>query len=214
MHIQEIEKRAAQLKEQLGGKIFAFPVNDADPFSKYAIAMDLGGGHFKTYPKPMTINEVAACIKMLLEGLKEEGVNVDYSRDVRFISYQAQMDSPDVTMRRLKKSNVDKVLMENGVDIMPHPDDPETMLFSARGIVKFSLLEMLDKNPKGARFMDEYFKLLALRRYGKTAAAIRQEVRRMSKSEAIRWVEKTYERYISDSQEIINIVQLIGGASL
>jgi hypothetical protein len=214
MHIQEIEKRAAQLKEQLGGKIFAFPVNDADPFSKYAITMDLGGGHYKTYPKPMTINEAAACIKMLLERLSEEGVNVDYSRDVRFISYQAQMDAPDVTMRRLKKSNVDKLLMENGVDVMPHPDDPETMLFSARGIVKFSLLEMLDKNPKGARFMDEYFKLLALRRYGKTAAAIRQEVRRMSKSEAIRWVERTYERYISDSQEIINIVRLIGGASL
>ncbi|WDV94198.1 hypothetical protein [Brevibacillus parabrevis] len=209
MHVQQIENRAAQLKEQLSGKIFAFPVDEANPFSKYAITMELGGGNYKTYPKLLRINEVAACIKMLLEQLKAEGIDVDYSRDVRFFSYQAQMDAPDVTMRRLKKSNVDNPLIESGVDVMPNPDDPETMLFSARGILKYSMLELLDKNPKGAQFMDEYFKLLAMRRYGKTAAAIKQEVRRMSKQEAIRWVERTYERYVSDSQEIMNIMRSI-----
>ncbi|WP_103108822.1 hypothetical protein [Brevibacillus reuszeri] len=211
MHTQQIENRATQLKEELGGKIFAFPVDEADPFSEYMITMDSGEGHFKTYPQPLTINEVAACVKTLLEQLKEEGVDVEYSRDVRFISYQAQMDAPDVTIHRLKKSNIEKPLMESDVDVMPNPDDPETMLFSARGILKYSMLEMLDKNPKGARFIDEYFKLLASRRYGKTVAAIRQEVRRMSKSEAIHWVEKTYKRYISDSQEIMNIMQVIDG---
>jgi hypothetical protein len=202
-----------QLKARLNGKIFAFPINESDPFSKYAVTMEVGGNQFKTYPQPLTINEAAACVLELLEGLKNEGYEVDYSWDVRFISYQAQMDAPDLTMRRLKKSSVDKPLFVDGVDTMPDPNDPEGMLFSARGIVKISVLEMLDKNPKGIQFMNEYFKFLASRRYGKTAAAIRQEVRRMSKSEAIRWVERTYERFISDGREVMNIMFSLGGAN-
>lgn len=213
MNIQEIERKAVQLKERLEGKIFVSPIDESESFSKYVITMDVGGGQFKTYPEPLTINEAAACVLELLEGLKGEGFNVDYSRDVRFITYEAQMNAPDVTMRRLKKSNVDKPLFVDGVDIVSNPDDPEEILFSARGIVKFSVLEMLDKNQKGIQFMNEYFKLLASRRYGKTAAAIKQEVRRMSKSEAIRWVERTYERYISDSKEVMNIMLLMGGAN-
>ncbi|MNT27306.1 hypothetical protein D3C72_1629320 [compost metagenome] len=145
-----------------------------------------------------------------LEGFKEGGLDHDYDRNVRLVSYQAQIEAPNITMRRLKKLNTSAPLLESGVDVMPKEDDPEDYLFSPRGLLKFSYLEMAEnKNPKAISFMKEYYKLLAMRKYGKTAAAIHQEVRRMGKEEGVRWIEKTFNRYIPDGREIFNIMQLL-----
>ncbi|MBB6692336.1 hypothetical protein H7B90_13070 [Cohnella xylanilytica] len=213
-----IEQMAREMQQRLGGKIFVFPIRDGDPFSHYAIAIDVGAGQFKMYEDSFSINEAAACLLTLIDSLKSEGFEVEYERDVRFVSYGAQMNAPDVTMRRIRNTpgafKPSSQLMEKGADVRPNPEDPEGVLLSARGILKFCLLEMMDKNPKGALFMGEYFKLLASRRYGKTAAAIKQEVRRMSKHEAVQWAERTYTRYISNDRDIMDIFQRLRGAEV
>lgn len=214
--MNSIESKARETQQRLGGKIFVFPINDDDPFSHYVIAIDVGAGQFKTYEDALTINDAAACLKELIDSMNAEGFVVNYERDVRFTFNEAQMNAPDVTMRRIKKTpgafKSSSPLMEKGADVRPNPEDPEGVLLSARGILKFCLLEMMDKNPKGALFMGEYFKLLASRRYGKTAAAIKQEVRRMSKHEAVQWAERTYARYISNDRDIMDIFQRLRGA--
>jgi hypothetical protein len=39
----------------------------------------------------------------ILEEFKKIGRAKDYNKDVRMVSYQAQMDAPSVVMRRLKR---------------------------------------------------------------------------------------------------------------
>lgn len=47
---------------------------------------------------------------------------------------------------------------------------------TARGLIKFSYFLMIDdKLPNAIIFMDRYYQLLAMKRYGKTAAAIKRE---------------------------------------
>lgn len=208
-----MESRARVMQSEIGGRIFAFPVDMDDPLSQYAIVMDMGSQQFKAYPNPVHISDAAGCILALLEGLDEQGESFDYEKDVRLISGLAQLNGPDVTMRRMKKQMEAKPVFASGIDVSTNPDDPEQHLISARGIIKFSYLEMLDKNPKGIQFMEGYYRLLAMRRYGKTAAAIKQEIRRMSKEEGLRWVESTYKRFIHNDVEIMDLMKSLKGAS-
>ncbi|ADG05887.1 hypothetical protein Btus_1156 [Kyrpidia tusciae DSM 2912] len=39
MNTQEIEKKAEFLRQQLGGLIFAFPINEEDPYPRYAVTL-------------------------------------------------------------------------------------------------------------------------------------------------------------------------------
>ncbi|AOK91974.1 hypothetical protein [Paenibacillus polymyxa] len=207
---EELKAIAADMHKQLGGKIFAFPIEEENPLSKFAVAA-FNGKDYSVYPNAMTIEEAAAGILEVLNGFKEEGWDHDYERNVRFVSCQAQIDAPSVTMRRLKKGNYTRPAYESDIDVMDNPDDPEGKLISARGLIKFSYLTMInEKNPVAIRFMDEYYKLLASFRYGKTAAAIKQEVRRMGKDEAIHWIERTHERYIKDDRTIMDIFHSLG----
>ncbi|MDN4069238.1 hypothetical protein QYF50_15405 [Paenibacillus vini] len=207
MNNKQIQERAKEIQNQTGGKIFCFPVHEDDPFSKFAVVIHVGEENYRIYPKPLPIEEAAAGIQVTLEAFKKEGWDADYDRNVRFISYQAQIDAPSVTMRKLKKENVSKPLLETGVDVMKKENDPEEYLFSGRGLLKWSYLEMVnEKNPNAVQFMDEYYKILAMRKYGKTAAAIKQEVRRMTKEQAIEWIEKTYRRFIKHGSEIMDIM--------
>ena len=196
--------KAKQIKEQLGGMIFAFPVEEDNPFSAYAVVMCVGGQYF-VYPKAADISEASVGVLTVLDELKKRHMATDYSKDVRFISCQAQMDAPSVTMRRLKKANISNPVMEKEKDFADG-EGKDNLLLSMRGVIKISYLSVInDDNEPAKRFMQEYYKLLAMHRYGKTAAAIKQEVRRMTKDQAIRWIEQTYERYIQDSQEIVDI---------
>lgn len=206
---QRAISKAKQLRQELGGTIFAFPVEEHNQFSEYVVVM-YAGGTYHIFPHTNIINDAAIGVMTALEEMKKNGYAINYEKDVRFISYESQMNAPDVTMRRLKKQTNRKPTMQESEDYYKKGVSEEDYSFSARGIIKFSYLAMVDDDlPKGAQFMNEYYKLLAMRKYGKTAAAIKQEVRRMNKDEAIGWIERTYKKYIRDDMEIFNIMQLL-----
>jgi hypothetical protein len=210
LNIRDIEKKAREMKGRLGGKIFAFPINEKDPFSKYAVSIWIEGNTFNTFPEPLDISEAAAGVNETLKGFKSEGWDSDYERNVRFISHQAQINAPDVTMRRLKKMNgaltTSKPSIKNP-DFMERDDGEEGYWISARGLIKFSYFSMIDdKLPRAFEFMDEYYKILSTRRYGKTVVGIKREVKQMDKDEATKWIEDTYSKYIHNDQEVIDIM--------
>ena len=213
LDIAEIEKKAIDYRQQLGGKYFAFPVDPFDSASKYAIVV-FTVDHFHTFPHPLTVEEAAAGLRSLIEEVEQEiGRKVIYDQEVRFISYAAQMDGPNITMRRLKKSGEFTCqtggYLKRGEDVTESEEVGETKyLFTGRGLVKFSYLLAVDeKFPKAERFMDGYYRLLALHKYGKAVAEIRREVQRMSKDDAIRWIERTYERYIHNDTEVFDLMK-------
>jgi hypothetical protein len=200
---QSIEK-AKQLRQQLGGTIFSFPLEEDNPFSSYAIVMYAGGQYFP-YPNATDISEAASGILILLEEMKKSGMDADYERNVRLVSYQAQMDAPSTVMHRLKKENTSRSIYREGTDVSEGSEETGHLL-TARGVLKFTYLAMIeDKKPKAIQFMERYYQLLAMRKFGKTAAAIKQEVRKMGKDQAVKWIEQTYEKYIHDDLEIMNI---------
>ncbi|MGI1659592.1 MAG: hypothetical protein ACRKFN_11485 [Desulfitobacterium sp.] len=204
---QSIET-AKQMRESLGGTIFAFPTEPDNPFSPYAVVVYAADQYF-VYPEATNISEAAQGVLTILEEYKKRGIDADYERNVRMVSYQAQIDAPDVTMRRLKKENRSKPFFEKSKDIAEGNEEGEA--FSARGVIKMSYLSMVDdQNPKAAQFMNEYYKLLAMRKYGKTAAAIKQEVHRMGKDQAARWIEQTYGKYIKDDFEVMDLFNRLG----
>ena len=98
---KSIEK-AKHLRDQLGGTIFAFPINESNPFSAYSVVVYAGGRYF-AYPDASDISEAALGVVTILQEMKKNGYDVDYERNVRMVSYQAQMDAPSTVMRRLKK---------------------------------------------------------------------------------------------------------------
>ena len=201
--------KAEQFKEQLGGTIFAFPNEETKPFSSYAVVMYAGGKYF-TYPDAANISEASAGVIAILKELEKRGLDADYERNVRIISYQAQMEAPSTIMHQLKKENITKPLLTEGEDFTEGSES-----ISARGLLKMSYILMIDKkNLKASRCMDKYYKLLATRKYGKTAAAIKQEVRKMGKGKAIEWLEQTYKKYVYDDMEIIGILDSIGGETV
>jgi len=211
LQIQATEK-AKQLREQVGGTIFSFPIEESNPFSSYAVVMYAGGKYFP-YPDAADISMAAAGILIILEELKKIGQDADYTRNVRLISHQAQMDAPSTVMRQIKKEHCSKPVF--GTDDISEGSEETGKLISARGLIKFSYLAMMDdKLPKAAEFMDEYYKLLATRKYGKTAAAIKQGVLRMGKDQVIKWIEETYEKYIHNDMEIMNIFADLKGTKV
>ena len=101
MKKQAIETAKA-LREQLGGTIFAFPIEPDNPFSTYAVVVYAEGQYF-VYPEATDITEAAAGVMTILEEFKKIGMAKDYNKDVRMVTYQPQMDAPSVVMRRLKR---------------------------------------------------------------------------------------------------------------
>lgn len=218
MNKEQVIQKAQNLKDRSGGFIFAFPLEEENPFSKYGVAVSLPD-KWSVFPESVNLQEAAAGVLEIINTLKNEGFEVVYERDVRLVSYEAQINAPDVTMRRLRKTErafyqQPVPVFEQGVDVMDNPDDEESRYISARGLLKFSYIEMTEnKHPVGKNFMMEYYKLLAMRKYGKTAAAINQEVRRMDKAEAMQWIERTHKRFIKDDFEIIGIMNKVKAGS-
>ncbi len=103
MNIKEIRKKAKYIKKSYKGKIFAFPVEEENPYSKYAIVIDTGS-KLNVFSDLLDITEAAQCVQKAISILKRNGVNVSYENDVRFIFYEAQKNAPSVTMRRLKNN--------------------------------------------------------------------------------------------------------------
>lgn len=101
---KQITSTAKSLRAKFGGTIFAFPIEENNPFSTYAVVVYAGGKYF-VYPEASNISDAALGVTTILREFKKIGEAVDYERNVRFISYQTQMDAPNVTMRRLKKDS-------------------------------------------------------------------------------------------------------------
>lgn len=208
MNIIKIREKSVELKKSVGGTIFSFPIDEENPLSHYAVSV-FDGLDFKIYPAPLTIEEAAAGILEILEGFKSIGKDADYDRNVRLVSYDAQMNGPSVTMRRLRKAEEEyqTVLRTNDEDFIPSCDG---FNITARGLIKLSYdLVKKEKNQKASEFMDEYYKILSSRKYGKTAAAIKQEVRKMDKVEITSWINKTYSKYINGDNEVFGILELV-----
>lgn len=206
----QVISTAKAIRERAGGIIFAFPIEENNPFSSYAVVVYMAeADKYFVCPKAEDISLASAGVLQIMELFRKEGIKINYDRDVRLVSYQAQMDAPSTVMRQLKKECMSKPAFEKIVDIS-EGDEETGKIISARGVIKFSYLAMVDdRMPKAIQFMNEYYRLLAMRKYGKTASAIRQEVRKMSKDQAIKWIESTYKRYIHDDMEIVNIFNRI-----
>ncbi|ASS66522.1 hypothetical protein [Paenibacillus sp. RUD330] len=209
MNKAEIEKRAISYREQLGGNVIVFPIDELNPISLYAVCIH-DGKKFFVYEKPVPVEEAAAYIKVFLEALEAEGLDSDYSRNVRFISSEAQMKG-HVTLRRLNKEDERRrqALQRHDEDFQE--DGQGGKLISARGLIMVSYRMMVEeKNPGATEFMNNFFRLLENRRYGKTAAAIKQEVRRMSVIERDEWINKIYSspRFIHSAEEIFALMPI------
>ncbi|ASS64710.1 hypothetical protein [Paenibacillus sp. RUD330] len=207
MNKAEIEKRAVSYREQLGGKVIMFPVDELNPISLYAVCIH-DGKKFFVYDKAVPVEEAASYIKVFMEALEAEGLDSDYSRDVRFISSEAQMKG-HLTLRRLKKEDDRKQQAVQRFDEDFQDDGKGGKLISARGLISLSYRLMVEeKNPVATEFMNNFFRLLQTRRYGKTAAAIKQELRRMSLIERDEWINRIYSssRYIQCAEEVFALV--------
>lgn len=104
MNIKAIKQKAKKVQKRYGGFIFAFPVEEENPFSKYAVVIDTGL-KFMVFPELLDITETAQCVLEATNILNRYKPNVTYEKDVRFIFHEAQKNAPSVTMRRLTRGN-------------------------------------------------------------------------------------------------------------
>ena len=100
---QAIEK-AKEIRKKTGGFIFGFPISEDDPFSEYAVVV-YAGSKYHVYPKASDISLAATGIVTIIEEFRKIGTKVKFEKDVRLVSYDAQINAPDVTMRRLRNGN-------------------------------------------------------------------------------------------------------------
>lgn len=104
MNKKRMQQKAEQLRRKVGGKIFAFPIEEENPFSEYAVVVFMAN-QYHIYPKAGDISHAALGVLTILEQLVEAGMKANYSDDVRLVSYEAQMNAPDVRMRRLRNDS-------------------------------------------------------------------------------------------------------------
>lgn len=102
MNNSEMIAEAANMKRSLGGEIFAFPTQAADPFSRYGVVV-YAGNKYHVYPEAMNISEAAQGVLIIIEEYRKIGKVINYEKDVRLVTFEAQMNAPDITMRRLRK---------------------------------------------------------------------------------------------------------------
>ncbi|PGS69045.1 hypothetical protein COC69_26120 [Bacillus cereus] len=197
-----IQEEAKRYQKECGGEIFVFPIEEENPQSLYAVVV-YAGEAFHVFSEAVTVEDAAIGVQIILECFEKEGMKKEYSEVVRFITGEAQLNAPHVTMRRLKKENK-FVPVPNECDYFEQGDG---YALSARGVLKYTYIAMVQEQlPKAIQFMNKYYRLLATRGYGKSVAGIKKEVNRMSEDEAIGWLERTYEKYFGNGNEIMNIM--------
>ncbi|MFI8709841.1 hypothetical protein ACIGHG_22945 [Bacillus sp. NPDC077411] len=197
-----IQEQARLYQKQLGGEIFAFPVEEENPHSLYAVVV-YAGDKFHVFSEAVTIEEAGVGIHTILDSFEKEGIKKDYKTAVRFMTGEPQLNAPNVTMRRLKKKQT-VVSSDNNSDFINQNGE---YLLSARGVLIFSYLSMVDEQlPKAIQFMNKYYRTLAARGYGKSAAGIKKEVNRMDKDQAVNWLKQTFDKYLGNGDEVIRIM--------
>lgn len=101
INVNAVKAQAKDLQRRLGGVIFVFPVDEADPYSEYAFVTHMGGKYL-VFPDSADIGAAAQYVNRMLEVLKKHGYSPDYERDVRFVSYQPQFKAPSIMMKKLR----------------------------------------------------------------------------------------------------------------
>ncbi|QEK12753.1 hypothetical protein FQB35_10660 [Crassaminicella thermophila] len=199
MNELKIKQKAKEIQKNLGGRIFVFPINENDPYSKYAMVIDVGQQNFMPFKEELDISEAASCVFIGLDMLNKSGVKATYDEDVRFISYDAQINAPSVVMKRLKKG-----LHFKTVDRVKNEEDE--VYFTPIGVLKYTYLILKDeKNVKADDFITKYCRLLAQRKFGGSVRKIKNKLMKMTKDDAMEFLEETYKKYVTD-QDIINLM--------
>ncbi|EOO23562.1 hypothetical protein IIU_06969 [Bacillus cereus VD133] len=197
-----IQEEAKRYQQEFGGEIFVFPIEEENPQSLYAVVV-YAGEAFHVFSEAVTVEDAAIGVQTILECFEKEGMEKEYAEVVRFITGEAQLNAPHVTMRRLKKESK-FVTVPNKFDYFEQGDG---YALSARGVLKYTYIAMVQEQlPKAIQFMNKYYRLLVTRGYGKSVAGIKKEVKRMNEDEAIGWLECTYEKYLGNGDEIMNIM--------
>ena len=104
MNSTSLIEMAKRIRKTHGGTILSFAIEKDNPSSSYAVVVYAGGKYF-VYPEATDISTAALGVLTIMEEFKKIGQDVDYERDVRLLSYQAQMDAPSTVMRTLRKSS-------------------------------------------------------------------------------------------------------------
>lgn len=165
--------------------------------------------------EPYTLYDAAQCAQVTVEEINkamktdhkawecmkitDEALQANKSRD--FASAQILQD--------IKTGRHKLARPEPTSDIMRHEvDGEEEILFTGRGVVLMAFLLWVDeKNAKSKLFLQRYCNLVAMRGYGKGSSEILAEVLAMGKDEGVDWVRDTYDKYIHNDTEAIQIMQ-------
>lgn len=169
-------------------------VMDVEPFTLYDAAQGAQIAVDEINKAMQTDYKLWECMK-----ITDEALQANKSRD--FASAQLFQD--------IKTGRHKLTQPKPTYDIMKRDvDGEEEILFTGRGVVLFCFLTWVDeKNAKSKLFLQRYCNLIAMRGYGKGASEILAEVLAMGKDEGVDWVRDTYDKYIHDDMEAMQIMQ-------
>lgn len=86
------------------------------------------------------------------------------------------------------------------------PEIDGEVLLSGRGVLKMSMMAYKDgRTANGEAVIAEVCKLLALRRYGKGAEAIQQDIDGMDLEAALQWVEGIWDKYLT-GDDVLDLI--------
>jgi hypothetical protein len=111
MDKKEIIEKARLLRKQVGGFILGFPIEDENPFSEYAVVVYEQGKYF-VFPQANNLQLAAVGINTLINSYEKTGKKIKFKRDVRLISYEAQINAPDITTRRIRNNGHFQIIRE------------------------------------------------------------------------------------------------------
>ena len=147
----------------------------------------------------LEVSEVKTVIDDFLNNLREHGLDADFDRNVRFMIYRAQKDESGF---QFEDDHLGEIVLKKEEE-----SEDTNWNITAKGLLLLMHHLMVVENiPRASQFMDEYYKLLATRNYGKTPAAIKQEVLKMNKRKVLHWLIQTYEKYVYNDSELIDIM--------
>lgn len=79
---------------------FAFPVEEENAFSKYAVVVNTGKT-LELFSEELSVEEAAESILEIINMFERNGIKTTYEKDVKFIFYDEQMKSTSRIMKRL-----------------------------------------------------------------------------------------------------------------
>ena len=83
----------------------------------------------------------------------------------------------------------------------------EDMYLTSTGVIQFIFSAWREQQlPKAELALQKYCEYLAMRRYGKAATEIFQELEKKDISEGVSWIKMTFNKYITNQTDVINYI--------